>query len=280
MGAQQILSPPTREKDFSEPPHSPASSSMSRRHSYMTSHPASSSSAVDTALSLAHLSEYAHTLDSLPIDLSRSYGDLRELDAVLSSSMTLLTTKINELVSMIENKTGSNEDRLYLLTEIAEEAGRLKLGGEDKIRVACHAADHLRAHRAHMRALLERMPEQEFHRTAEALSRKTTYPHVATRHFWPPGMAGEGGRRNRRAANAGAGYGGLLVNGSDASPAKKRRVARDEEPDVTRTPSKKDRLDPPPQRRGNGARAKKYVVISVQLFYPRSFVHVSLVTSQ
>lgn len=246
----------------------------------MTSHPANSSSAVDTALSLAHLSEYAHTLDSLPIDLSRSYGDLRELDAVLSSSMTLLTTKINELVSMIENKTGSNEDRLYLLTEIAEEAGRLKLGGEDKIRVACHAADHLRAHRAHMRALLERMPEQEFHRTAEALSRKTTYPHVATRHFWPPGMAGEGGRRNRRAANAGAGYGGLLVNGSDASPAKKRRVARDEEPDVTRTPSKKDRLDPPPQRRGNGARAKKYVVISVQLFYPRSFVHVSLVTSQ
>ena len=55
------------------------------------SYPSSSSSAVDTALSLACLSEYAHTLDSLPIDLSRSYGDLRELDAVLSSSMTILT---------------------------------------------------------------------------------------------------------------------------------------------------------------------------------------------
>ena len=230
---------------------------MSRRQSYMN-HPASSTSAVDTALSLAHLSEYAHTLDSLPIDLSRSYGDLRELDAVLSASMTALTGKVNELIEMIETKTCTNDDRLYLLTEIAEEAGRLKLGGEDKIRVACHAADHLRAHRAHMRALLDRMPEGEFSRVAEALSRKTVFPHVATRNFWPPGMAGEGGRRNRRAA--GAGYGGLLVNGTDASPTKRKRVARDEEIDVTRTPSKKDRVEPPVQRQRNGVRTKKYVL--------------------
>ncbi|KAI0756380.1 hypothetical protein C8Q80DRAFT_1128260 [Daedaleopsis nitida] len=231
---------------------------MSRRQSYMNHPPSSSTSPVDTALSLAHLSEFAHTLDSLPIDLSRSYGDLRELDAVLSSSMTLLTAKVNELISMIETKTGTNDDRLYLLTEIADEAGRLKLGGEDKIRVACHAADHLRAHRVHMRALLERMPEQEFWRTAEALSRKTVFPHVATRNFWPPGMAGEGGRRNRRAAGAGGGYGSLLVNG-DASPAKRKRVARDEEIDVTRTPSKKDRMEPPAQRQRNGAKARKVV---------------------
>ncbi|TFK92810.1 hypothetical protein K466DRAFT_539217 [Polyporus arcularius HHB13444] len=232
---------------------------MSRRQTTMN-YPSNSTSAVDTALSLAHLSEYAHTLDSLPIDLSRSYGDLRELDAVLSSSMTLLTAKINELVSMIETKTGTNDDRLYLLTEIAEEAGRLKLGGEDKIRVAGHAADGLRAHRTHMKALLDRIPDKEFSRVADALSRKTVYPHVATRNFYPPGMAGEGGRRNRRAAGAANGYGtGLLVNGGEPTPTKRKRVAKEDEIDVTRTPTKKDRLDAPAQRQRNGGKAKKVV---------------------
>ncbi len=235
---------------------------MSRRQTTMN-YPSNSTSAVDTALSLAHLSEYAHTLDSLPIDLSRSYGDLRELDAVLSSSMTLLTAKINELVSMIETKTGTNDDRLYLLTEIAEEAGRLKLGGEDKIRVAGHAADGLRAHRTHMKALLDRIPDKEFSRVADALSRKTVYPHVATRNFYPPGMAGEGGRRNRRAAGAANGYGtGLLVNGGEPTPTKRKRVAKEDEIDVTRTPTKKDRLDAPAQRQRNGGKAKKYVSLS------------------
>ncbi|RPD64805.1 hypothetical protein L227DRAFT_571266 [Lentinus tigrinus ALCF2SS1-6] len=222
-------------------------------------YPPSSTSAVDTALSLAHLSEYAHTLDSLPIDLSKSYGDLRELDAVLSSSMTLLTTKINDLISMIETKTGSNDERLFLLNDIAEEAYRLKLGGEDKIRVACHAADGLRAHRAHMKALLDCMPEKEFSRVADALSRKTVFPHVATRHFYPPGMVGEGGRRNRRAAGAANGYGPLVVNGADPSPTKRKRATKEDEIDVTRTPTKKERLDAPVQRRGNGARPKKVI---------------------
>lgn len=236
---------------------------MSRRQQHIMNYPSSASSPVDTALSLACLSEYAHTLDSLPMDLSRSYGDLRELDAVLSSSMALLTTKINELISMIENKTGTNDERLYLLAEISEEASRLKLGGEDKIRVACHAADGLRSHRTHMRALLDRMPDMTFSRAAEQLGTKTVYPHVTSKHFYPPGMTGEGGRRNRRAAGASASYGGLLLNGAEPSPEKKkRRVQRDDDDDVTRTPSKKERLDgAPPQRQRNGARAKKYVSI-------------------
>ena len=225
------------------------------------SYPSSSSSAVDTALSLACLSEYAHTLDSLPIDLSRSYGDLRELDAVLSSSMTILTAKINELIAMIENKTGTNDDRLYLLTEIADEADRLKLGGEDKIRVACHAADGLRGHRAHMRALLDRIPDKEFAKVAEQLGRKTVFPHVTSKQYYPPGMTGEGGRRNRRQAGANTGYGSLLLNGTDPSPEKKkRRAQRDDDVDVTRTPSKKERLEgAPAPRRRNGGGSKKYV---------------------
>ncbi len=220
----------------------------------MNGAPASSPS---TAYGLALLSEYTHTLDSVPVDLSRSFGDLRELDAVLSSSITLLTAKVNELINMIETKAGTNDVRLFLLTEIGEEAARLRLGGEDKIRVACHAADGLRAHKAHMKALLDLIPDQEFARSAEALSRRTAYPHVATRNFYPPGMAGEGGRRNRRAA--GATYNGLLVNGVDASPGKRKRVvARDDDADVTRTPSKKERVEAPKR---NGARPKRCVPV-------------------
>ncbi|KAI0640110.1 hypothetical protein C8Q77DRAFT_1084696 [Trametes polyzona] len=191
---------------------------MSRRQPTMNGAPASSP---QTAYGLALLSEYTHTLDSIPADLSRSFGDLRELDAVLSSSITSLTAK-------------------------------------DKIRVACHAADGLRAHKSHMKALLDLVPDQEFSRAAEALARKTTYPHVATRSFYPPGMAGEGGRRNRRAAGAATGYNGLLVNGVEASPGKRKRaVARDDE-DPTRTPSKKERFDGAQTARvRNGARPKR-----------------------
>ena len=114
---------------------------------------------VETAHTLLCLSEYAHTLDSLPIDLSRSYGDLRELDAVLSSSMITITAKIHHLTSMVEGCRGTKEERLWLLHEIAEEAARLKYGGDDKIRVACQAADTLKTHSIHLRTLAERLPD-------------------------------------------------------------------------------------------------------------------------
>ncbi|OBZ79235.1 hypothetical protein A0H81_01397 [Grifola frondosa] len=209
-----------------------------------------------TAQTLALLSEYTHVLDSLPLDLSRNFADLRELDAVLSSSMAVLTYKIKQLTVMIEANSGSKEERLWLLIDIAEEAARLKLGGEDKIRVACHAADGLRGHRAYMKALLERAPDGEFEAVTDLLARKTVYPHVATRQYLPPGMVGEGGRRNRRGA-----YGSLLVHAAgDASPNKRKRAAvRDEDGEVLgKTPRKEragDNLHAPRQR--NGARSKK-----------------------
>ncbi|EEB92054.1 hypothetical protein MPER_09491, partial [Moniliophthora perniciosa FA553] len=56
-----------------------------------------SSSTVSTVYTLNLLSEYTHTLDSLPLDLSRNFADLRELDAVLSSSMASITAKITML---------------------------------------------------------------------------------------------------------------------------------------------------------------------------------------
>lgn len=180
-----------------------------------------------TAYSLALLSEYTHTLDALPIDLSRSFADLRELDAVLSSSMASIATKIHNLTQMIEQGTGQKEEKLWLLTEIAEEASRLKPGGEDKIRVACQAADHLKAHHNHLRTLTEHLPDFD----PATLNRQTAYPHVAAKSFMPVALL-ESGRRRRPVFN-----GSLLTTVPDPSPAKRKRNGREEDFEV-RSPRK------------------------------------------
>ncbi|EDR15927.1 uncharacterized protein LACBIDRAFT_301409 [Laccaria bicolor S238N-H82] len=204
------------------------------------------SAQLTTAHSLALLTEYTHTLDSLPLDLSRNFADLRELDAVLSSSMISITSKIRALTLMIEQGVAPKEDRLWLLTEIAEEANRLKLGGEDKIRVACQAADNLKAHSNHLRTLSEHLPGFD----ASVLTRKTVYPHVAVRSFMPVASL-EPGRRRR------GGFGSLLVaSNPDPSPAKRKRVAKDEEIDVMKSP-KKDRVGDGNVRGRTNGRAKK-----------------------
>ena len=89
---------------------------------------------------------------------------------------------------MLETKTVSSEDRLWLLADIADEVSRLKPGTDDKIRVACHAADALRGHQTHMTSLLDHIPETEYGVMAGKLSRKTVYPHVAARSYVPAGM--------------------------------------------------------------------------------------------
>ena len=213
------------------------------------------SAQLTTAHSLALLTEYTHTLDSLPLDLSRNFADLRELDAVLSSSMISITSKIRALTLMIEQGVAPKEDRLWLLTEIAEEANRLKLGGEDKIRVACQAADNLKAHSNHLRTLSEHLPGFD----ASVLTRKTVYPHVAVRSFMPVASL-EPGRRRR------GGFGSLLVTSNpDPSPAKRKRVARDEEIDVMKSP-KKDRVGESNIRGRTNGRAKKFVEHNCALF--------------
>ncbi|KZT73318.1 hypothetical protein DAEQUDRAFT_808419 [Daedalea quercina L-15889] len=222
------------------------STSMSRRAAN-----ASASNAMVTAHSLAILGEYTHTLDSLPLDLSRNFAEFRELDAVLSASMSSLTAKINQLTSMLETNTGSKEERLWLLADIAEEATRLKLGSEDKIRVACHAADGLRGHKAHMKTLLQHVPDRDFE-SIEALCRRTVFPHVAPYPTSSQGGLGEG-RRQRRGA-----YGSLLASSSvDASPQKRKRaVAKDDDSEVVgKTPRKERNVDVARQR--NGPRSKR-----------------------
>ncbi|KAF9469605.1 hypothetical protein BDZ94DRAFT_1206243 [Collybia nuda] len=199
-----------------------------------------------TANTLALLADYTHTLDALPLELSRNFADLRELDAVLSASMASITEKILALTQMLEQGTNRKEERLWLLTEIAEDAGRLKLGDEDKIRVACQAADSLRMNKAHLIALSQEIPGFD----PASLNRKTTYPHVAARSYMPA-VSLEGGRGRR------GGYGSLLVSISDRSPAKRKRVPRDDDLEVSHMRSpKKDRSGEATNSRSR-ARAKK-----------------------
>ena len=210
---------------------------------------------LSTAYSLLLLSEYTHTLDSLPIDLSRNFADLREIDGVLSSSMTSITSKIHTLIDMIEENKASKEDKLWLLTEISEEASRLKLGGEDKIRVACQAADNLKGHATHLRNLAEHLPGFD----ANVLNRKTVYPHVSAQSFMPVHTF-EHGRRRRNV------MGSLLTAASsnaDPSPAKRKRVTRDEDIDIGQIKSpRKERVETTNRGRANN-RVKKCVFFEI-----------------
>ena len=111
------------------------------------------------------LADYMDSLASLPNELTRSFSDLRELDAVLRSepfralahltpllteklplpaSIESITRKILVLTSMIETRSISPAERLNLLLEIAHDAQHLKMGTEDKIRVSGKACEEVR----------------------------------------------------------------------------------------------------------------------------------------
>jgi inhibitor of growth protein 3 len=210
----------------------------------MTSDPA----ALSTAYALSLLSEYTQTLDSLPADVSRQFADLRELDAVLSASVHALNSKINRLIDMIETNASPKEQRIWLLMEIADEAQRLKLGGEDKIRVAAQVADFLKGQNENMMSLLLNIPG--FNPTI--LARHTSYPHIAPRSYAPISTY-ENGRRRR----------GALLGGSadQTNPNKRRRAAPREDsvdPVGGRTP-RRDRIGDTvtSSRSRNGARSRK-----------------------
>ncbi|KAH7886223.1 hypothetical protein F5I97DRAFT_1878570 [Phlebopus sp. FC_14] len=206
----------------------------------------SQASNINSVYTLSLLSEYNHTLDSLPLDLSRNFADLRELDAVLSSSIASITMKIQRLTQVVEEGSMSKQERLMLLTAIADEATRLKLGGEDKIRVACQAADNLKGHTNHMRTLLSLIPSFDM----SALDRKTTYPHISTRSYMP---IPENSRRKR------GNYGSIMTTAQDVSPAKRKRIHRDDDIDVVggKSPRKEKTGEAGASRSRNGARSRK-----------------------
>ncbi|TNY22024.1 hypothetical protein DMC30DRAFT_172416, partial [Rhodotorula diobovata] len=107
---------------------------------------------------------FADALDSLPPSLTRSLSDLKELDAVLNSSLQSITDKLRLVHEMMHTPepgaTPSAEphkytplDRLKLLREVAEDARVFRLGGEDKIRVATNTCETIATHTSHLSTL-------------------------------------------------------------------------------------------------------------------------------
>ncbi|GAA5955787.1 hypothetical protein JCM10213_001745 [Rhodosporidiobolus nylandii] len=114
---------------------------------------------------IIHLvSTFTDALDSLPPSLTRSLSDLKELDAVLNSSLQSITDKLKLLHEMMHTPepgakdTGEQPkytplDRLKLLREVAEDARVFRLGGEDKIRVATNTCETISTHTSHLSTL-------------------------------------------------------------------------------------------------------------------------------
>ncbi|CAE6484481.1 unnamed protein product [Rhizoctonia solani] len=136
----------------------------------------------------ALLADYTDSLDSLPLDLTRNFSDLRELDAVLRTSINALTAKITSLTALLQDPNASPASRLFLLREIADAASHLKMGGEDKIRVAGIAAENLAGHQTHIHSVLKTIslvapPAQHCPNGSDfdpaSHTRRTTFPHVA-----------------------------------------------------------------------------------------------------
>ena len=84
------------------------------------------------------------TFDALPPNLTRSISDLRELDAVLATSLDQITQNLNLLHKMmVSPEHFQAEDRLRLLRMVTDltRAFRRAHGVEDKIRVATNTSE-------------------------------------------------------------------------------------------------------------------------------------------
>ncbi|CAO1639154.1 unnamed protein product [Sympodiomycopsis kandeliae] len=110
------------------------------------------------------LSAYADAIDALPLDLTRSFSDLRELDAVLGPHMASIVKNISKLTEVVRDVDGSQADsgitagqRLLMLKDCAEEARSYKMGGEDKIRVALNTCETIMTHTDYIDAILDNL---------------------------------------------------------------------------------------------------------------------------
>ncbi|PWN93783.1 hypothetical protein FA10DRAFT_264383 [Acaromyces ingoldii] len=103
------------------------------------------------------LAAYADALDALPLDLTRSFSDLRELDAVLGSHIKALINRLARLTCLVEDETVAPAERMLALKEVAEEARGYKMGGEDKIRVALNTAETIISHTTYIDSLLSNL---------------------------------------------------------------------------------------------------------------------------
>ena len=131
---------------------------------------------------VAHLALLAvDTVESLPPALTRSVADLKELDAVLTSSLGTITTKLTTLLEMIQDPSVAPRDRLELLREVADEASGFKMGGEDKIRVATGTCETVHQHAGQLdliAGMLTALMPPHLLEQVPASSTPAGYPHL------------------------------------------------------------------------------------------------------
>ncbi|KAG8912286.1 hypothetical protein FRC01_005178 [Tulasnella sp. 417] len=166
------------------------------QHTIMATRP----NAAATSQALTLLGQFTDSIDSLPHDLTKAFGDLRELDAVLRSSMQGITSKVHKLIDLMQDPSATPAARLCLLLEIAEDAQRLRMGSEDKIRVAGRTADDVAAHNQHNHQILNHLSELDPSFEEALYIRRTNFPHVAPANLLPPTgeyALGPNGRRRR-----------------------------------------------------------------------------------
>ncbi|CBQ70596.1 related to p33ING1b (ING1) protein [Sporisorium reilianum SRZ2] len=164
------------------------------------------------------LAAYADALDALPLDLTRSFSDLRELDAVLGSHLNSLTARLNHLTALIEDPDIDQGQRLLALKEVAEEARAYKMGGEDKIRVALNTAETIISHTDYIDAL-----DSQLDRFAEISTLLNPTKHLKLDQYYVPGTLKDRKLVSSLDTHTGAASGAADVNGSGSS--KKKKVA-------------------------------------------------------
>ncbi|EHS64625.1 uncharacterized protein PGTG_22441 [Puccinia graminis f. sp. tritici CRL 75-36-700-3] len=103
--------------------------------------------AIEQFAESVHLVEsFADTLDAIPPSLTRSLSDLKELDAVLTTPLNQLHSRLDQLIhSLKQPKSINPQQRLQLLRSIISDIERYRLGAQDKIRVAngtCESLSH------------------------------------------------------------------------------------------------------------------------------------------
>lgn len=163
------------------------------------------------------LAAYADALDALPLDLTRSFSDLRELDAVLGSHLNSLTARLNHLTALIEDPDVDQGQRLLALKEVAEEARAYKMGGEDKIRVALNTAETIISHTDYIDAL-----DSQLDRFGEISTLLNPTKHLKLDQYYVPGQLKD--RKLVASLDAHMGAAGAAdVNGTSGS--KKKKVA-------------------------------------------------------
>lgn len=135
--------------------------------------------------------------------------------------MQTITSRLHQLIEVMHDPTALPATRLKLLLDIAEDAQKLRMGSDDKIRVACRTADEVRpcnpmtryrpscahhhtqiiAHNAHNKAIVSLLTSLDSAFQPALHVRQTAFPHVAPSNLVLPtlesALYGANGRRKR-----------------------------------------------------------------------------------